>query len=133
MDFLHFICILSITLLPYIQGHGFGDDPTKCKNSYFSEKWTTTGEVPNKLAEVPPAPLYMRYNRKTVFPSDIVATEDMIRRPNMKWPVEEGALYTVMIIDFGIERFMGDQYFHWMVANVQDFYSLSRGLGDEVS
>ena len=75
----------------------------------------------------------MRYNRKTVFPADIVTTEDMIQRPKLKFASEPGALYTVMIIDFGIERFMGDQYFHWMVANVPNAYSINRGLGDEVS
>ena len=110
-----------------------GFDPAKCTNSYYSEKWTSTGEVPGKLAEVPPAPLYMRYNRKPVFPNDIVVNEDMNQRPTFKWTSEPGALYTIMIIDFGIERFMGDQYFHWMVANVPDANSINNGIGDEVS
>ena len=127
---------LSLASFPCSQGHtSLYDqyDPTKCTNSYYSEKWASTGEVPTKLAQAPPAPLYMRYNRKTVFPADIVTTENMIQRPKLKFASEPGALYTVMIIDFGIERFMGDQYFHWMVANVPNAYSINRGLGDEVS
>ena len=39
-------------------------------------------------------------------------------RPTLSWPVDEGALYTVMILDEGIERLEGAQYIHWMVKNV---------------
>ena len=39
-------------------------------------------------------------------------------RPTLEWPVEEGALYTVMMLDTGIERLEGLQYIHWMVENI---------------
>ena len=42
----------------------------------------------------------------------------MAMRPTLEWPVEEGALYTVMMLDTGIERLEGLQYIHWMVENV---------------
>ena len=43
---------------------------------------------------------------------------DMAMRPTLEWPVEEGALYTVMMLDTGIERLEGLQYIHWMVENI---------------
>ena len=42
----------------------------------------------------------------------------MAMRPTLEWPVEEGALYTVMMLDTGIERLEGLQYIHWMVENI---------------
>jgi len=93
-------------------------DPKKCSNSYFSNMWTATGEVPNKLPQVPPQPLYMRYNSKTVFPNDTFTTEDMLNIPDMKWRTERGSLYTIIMVDFGIKRLGGQKYFHWLVANV---------------
>ena len=36
----------------------------------------------------------------------------------MSWPSEPGALYTVMMVDEGIERLQGRQYIHWLVENV---------------
>ena len=39
-------------------------------------------------------------------------------RPTLEWPVEESALYTVMMLDTGIERLEGLQYIHWMVENI---------------
>jgi len=113
-----------------IQRSGFSFE--KCKQSYYADQWTSKGVVPQKLSKIPHAPLYMRYNGKTVFPGEIVATEDMFRPPKMKWNSEPGALYTIMVNDFGIERLQGAQYFHWMVSNVPDAYSINSGIGDEV-
>ena len=42
----------------------------------------------------------------------------MAMRPTLEWPVEESALYTVMMLDTGIERLEGLQYIHWMVENI---------------
>ena len=42
----------------------------------------------------------------------------MAQRPLLQWPTEQGALYTVMMLDEGIERLGGLQYVHWMVENV---------------
>ena len=138
MNILLVLVIFSAAVLPSIKGRRLGrqfdgdeNDP-RCSNSYYSEKWTSTGEVPGKLAQVPPAPLYMRYSGKRVFPNDMVTTEDMYARPTMKWDFEQGALYTIMLIDFGIERLMGQQYFHWLVANEPNWNSINSGQGDEV-
>ena len=92
--------------------------------------WTQTGEVPNKLAQVPPTPLYMKFSWNKVSPNDTIPTDSMMNRPNMRWEAERGALYTIILIDFGIERLEGQQYFHWLVSNVPNGYSISSG--DEV-
>ena len=138
MIFLSNFLIWSIVGMSSIQGRLLpGEasfDPRKSSNSFYSEKWTSTGEVPGKLAQVPPAPLHLVFNRnKRVFPNDTVTTDDMLARPLMKWESEEGALYTIVLIDFGIKRLEGQQYFHWLVANMPGgWYSVNRGKGDEV-
>jgi len=110
-------------------GNGHGSGHNQFGNSYTA-KWTATGEVPNKLAQAPPAPLYMSFNGRKVSPNDTIPTENMLSRPNLKWKPERGALYTIMLIDFGIERLEGLQYFHWMVTNVPNGFSVA--YGDEV-
>ena len=99
-------------------------------DSCYSEKWIATGEVPNKLAQVPPAPLYLSYNKKNILPNEIVTTEDMLKKPTLKWDTESGELYTIFIIDFGITDLGGQQYIHWLVANVRDGSKVKKG--DEV-
>ena len=42
----------------------------------------------------------------------------MFHRPVLRWPAEAGALYTVVMVDEGIERLQGRQFIHWMVENV---------------
>ena len=114
-----------------------GEMPVTCQDGEnelekdYTEIWTATGEVPNKLAEAPPAPLYLSYNGKKVSPNDTVATDDMLDWPTMKWKAEEGALYTIILIDFGIKRLNGLQYFHWIRSNVPNGASVMEG--DEVS
>jgi len=98
--------------------------------SCYLEKWTATGEVPTKLAMAPPAPLYMSYNNKNVLPNDLITSEEMLEKPTLTWDTESGALYTIFIIDFGIERLEGLQWVHWLVTNVKDGASVDQG--DEV-
>ena len=98
--------------------------------SCYLEKWTATGEVPTKLAMAPPAPLYMTYNNKNVLPNDLITSEDMLEKPTLTWDTESGALYTIFIVDFGIERLEGLQWVHWLVTNVKDGASVDQG--DEV-
>ena len=58
-----------------------GELPVTCQDSEnelekdYSEIWTATGEVPKKLAEAPPAPLYLSYNGKKVSPNDTANNE----------------------------------------------------------
>ena len=128
MTILTSIFFLSAIVISFVKGGRY--DPAKCSKSAFSEKWTSTGEVPGKLSQEPPSPLYMMYNRKTVYPNETITTEEMLRRPYMKWNFEKGSRYTIMIVDFGIKRLGGKQYFHWLVTNVPSYsYKIS---GDEV-
>ena len=39
-------------------------------------------------------------------------------RPELGWAADRRALYTVMIVDEGIERLEGKQFIHWLVTNV---------------
>ena len=63
-------------------------------------------------------------------PNNTIPTEDMMSRPNLRWEAERGALYTIVLVDNGIERLEGQQYFHWLVSNVPNGYSVASG--DEV-
>ena len=92
--------------------------------------WIATGEVPNKLAEVPPAPLELTYNKKNIMLNETVTTEEMLDRPQLKWDSHIGALYTIFLVDFGIERLQGQQYIHWLVTNVPNGAQVKSG--DEV-
>eukprot|EP00092_Neocalanus_flemingeri_P030340 GFUD01032935.1.p1 GENE.GFUD01032935.1~~GFUD01032935.1.p1 ORF type:complete len:255 (+),score=52.84 GFUD01032935.1:13-777(+) len=102
----------------------------QCDNEFYADMWTATGEVPGKFPEVPPACLDLSYNGAAIQPNDTVITEDMLERPVLGWSTEEGALYTIFIVDYGIERFEGLQYFHWLMANVEDEFGFNNG--DEV-
>lgn len=96
----------------------------------YLDKWSAGGVVPNKLAVTPPAILDINYNNKSVFPSNIIRTEDMLDKPALKWDSESGALYSVFLIDFGIEWLEGLQYVHWLVTNVKSGSDMNDG--DEV-
>jgi len=77
--------------------------------------------VPQMLAEAPKAlDVFWASSMAHVTPGLKVDTVDMMDRPQMEWEAEEGALYTVMIVDEGIERLQPDglQYMHWVVTNV---------------
>ena len=40
-------------------------------------------------------------------------------RPQMSWPIDdEGALYTVLLVDNGIEQLLPAQFVHWLVTNI---------------
>ena len=96
----------------------------------YLDKWTATGEVPNKLVVTPPAALDITFNNKKIFPNDMVITEDMLNKPTLNWKTESDALYTIFLIDFGIERLEGLQFVHWLVTNVKDGARVEEG--DEV-
>jgi len=99
----------------------------ECKDANYTEMWTATGEVPTKLNQAPPDPLCMKYNGKTIMPNDTVTTEDMFDWPELAWKTEPAALYTIVQIDFGIERLEGLQFFHWLMANVENGHYLKKG------
>ena len=92
--------------------------------------WFATGEVPEKLADVPPQPLFLGFGGRTVLPNGTVNTEEMYDWPNLRWAEEEGALYTIFLGDFGIGYLEGAQYIHCMISNVASPYTVESG--DEV-
>jgi len=96
----------------------------------YLDKWTATGEVPNKLSATPPAVLDITFNNKTISTNDMVTTDDMLDKPTLNWKTESDALYTIFFIDFGIERLEGLQFVHWLVTNVKDGSRVEEG--DEV-
>jgi hypothetical protein len=57
----------------------------------------------------------LTYNKKNILLNEIATTEEMLDRPTLKWDTHIGALYTIILVDFGIERLQGQQYIHWLV------------------
>ena len=55
----------------------------------------------------------------------------MLKPPVLDWNAKSGELYTIFLIDFGIERLEGLQWVHWLVSNVKDGASVKQG--DEVN
>ena len=45
-------------------------------------------------------------------------TGQMATRPVVFWEGDRNSLYTVMMVDQGIERLEGKQFIHWMVTNI---------------
>ena len=111
------LLILSLALISSIR-EASSTSPKWCDKACYDDLWVATGEVPEKLAEVPPLPLFIGYNGRTILPNDTVNTDEMINWPTLRWEEEEGALYTVYLGDFGIEYLEGGQYIHWMVSNI---------------
>ena len=45
----------------------------------------------------------------------------------MSWPIDDDdALYTVLLVDNGIEQFLPKQFIHWLVTNIPG-NSISQG------
>ena len=137
------LLLFSLTLLSTAQGHwhggwgggsmgggSWGGRPGQMGLAQFTEKWTSAGEVgPAKLDSAPPAPVAVIYDWDKIMTGDIVKSENMLSPPMLKWKSERGALYTVVILDFGFPP--GIQYGHWLVSNVRDAWSIN--WGDEVT
>merc|ERR1711910_189393 len=68
-------------------------------------------------------------NVQIVEPNATTSVGLMTNRPRLTWPSEPGALYTVMVIDAGIQRVLPKVYMHWMVTNIP---GISVELGNEV-
>ena len=77
-------------------------------------------EVGGLVAEAPPQRMMVDWSNKVrVFhPNTTTSVGLMAERPKLSWPAEAGALYTVMVIDGGIQRVLPKAYVHWMVTNV---------------
>merc|ERR1712088_1070438 len=88
-------------------------------------------EVDQVVGEAPPQRLMINWanNVEIVEPNATTSVGLMTNRPRLTWPSEPGALYTVMVIDAGIQRVLPKVYMHWMVTNIP---GNSVELGNEV-
>ena len=69
--------------------------------------------------DIPPLQANVQYAYGyTVRPNDSTTSGLLTFPPIVSWPSEPDALYTVIIVDNGIERVLPKQYFHWMVINI---------------
>ena len=75
--------------------------------------------VPAKLSSVPGQVVRVQWPRFSPAPGDTMLTGQMRDRPQLTWSGDSpGDLFTIMIVDEGIERLNGQQYAHWLVTNV---------------
>merc|ERR1719220_168714 len=102
--------------------------PNNPPNPGWLDAWEEVGEV---VGEAPPQRLMIDWpnNVQIVEPNATTSVGLMTKRPRLTWPSEAGALYTVMVIDAGIQRVLPKVYMHWMVTNIP---GNSVELGNEV-
>merc|ERR1711971_829670 len=102
--------------------------PNNPSNPGWLDAWEEVGEV---VGEAPPQRLLIDWpnNVQVVQPNTTTSVGWMKERPRLTWPAEAGALYTVMVIDAGIQRVLPKVYLHWMVTNIP---GNSVELGNEV-
>merc|ERR1712110_494604 len=98
--------------------------PNNPPNPGWLDAWEEVGEAP-------PQRLMIDWpnNVQIVEPNVTTSVGLMTTRPRLSWPSEAGALYTVMVIDAGIQRVLPKVYLHWMVTNIP---GSSVELGNEV-
>merc|ERR1712106_1041870 len=89
---------------------------TSARISGDSSLWNEV--VPEKLSSVPPQVARLRWGRSRAGLGDTVKTGQMAERPVVSWNGDSSSLYTVIIVDQGIERLEGKQFIHWMVTNI---------------
>ena len=80
-----------------------------------------TGIVPEKLSVAPEQFAEIRWPGRLVGANGTVTTGEVTERPRVSWEGSEEDLYTVMIVDEGIDVFDlgGAQFVHWLVTNVK--------------
>ena len=99
-----------------------------CGKECYDEIWFATGEVPEKLPDVPPLALYVGFEGRMIKPNESVDTEVMLVWPELFWVTEEpNALYSVLLLDYGIPQLEGGQYVHWWIANVENGFAVDKG------
>merc|ERR1712083_518916 len=86
----------------------------------FPSLWTDSGIVPTYLPEAPMAPIRAYWPSSGLSPSqnETVYTGDILERPQLRWDSEWGSLYTIMVVDFGVDM-GGANFVHWMKTNVR--------------
>jgi len=112
-------------------GWGRGRRPSAfgCSKESFDQAWLSTGTVPDRLSEVPDAPLYMAFGGVRVTPNMTLDTSQMLKKPVLKWKNDPNALYTLLIEDNDITN-QPIKYAHWLVTNIKgdDVYN-----GEEIA
>merc|ERR1712226_620089 len=91
--------------------------PNNQPNPGWLDAWEQVGEV---VGQAPSQRLMIDWpnNVQIVEPNATTSVGLMTTRPRLTWPAEPGALYTVMVIDAGIQRVLPKVYLHWMVTNI---------------
>merc|ERR1711994_480032 len=91
--------------------------PNNQPNPGWLDAWEEVGEV---VGQAPSQRLMIDWpnNVQIVEPNATTSVGLMTTRPRLTWPAEPGALYTVMVIDAGIQRVLPKVYLHWMVTNI---------------
>merc|ERR1712126_342463 len=79
--------------------------------------------VPSLITTAPTSPAWLYWNQSGLTPrmNETVDTGDIMTAPMVNWAepwYAWGSLYTIMIVDFGVDR-DGTNVVHWMKHNVQ--------------
>ena len=102
--------------------------------SYDPSLWTSVGIVPTYLPQAPSAPIRVVWPDSRLAPrmNETVATEDILEAPVLKWRGDWRSLYTVMVVDFGVDM-EGSNFIHWMEHNVRKSWFNNQGVEVEYS
>jgi len=85
----------------------------------LQQAFTSTGVVPDDLAEVPPAPVTVITSAgKRLKPGERTKTSELDVLPTFEWQTEPGALYTLLIEDNNLSTRPDSQFGHLLVANI---------------
>ena len=88
--------------------------------TYDPSLWSSVGIVPTFLPQAPQAPLRAFWFDSGLKPrmNETVDTADILEAPVLKWRGDWRSLYTVMIVDFGVDQ-EGSNFIHYMEHNVR--------------
>lgn len=85
------------------------------------EAFSKDGVVSDVLDAAPPALLQLKYGDLTITPGKTVTPTQVQNQPEVSWPSEEGALYTIIMNDPDApsrEDPKFGEWHHWMVGNI---------------
>ena len=107
---------------PHGGGRPYNGGRPYCKfqsNEEFQNAFTSSGVVPDFIPEAPPQPVTIfQSDRRCLNANDLTSTSALDVKPRFKWPVEEGALYTLLIEDNVLSTRPDSQFGHYLVVNV---------------
>jgi len=95
--------------------------PRQSDSSEVSAGWEEDwdGLVPTLLDSPPSQKLTVQWpNNVRADAGNVIEVGAMRQRPELSWQAEQDEMYTVMLVDGGIERLLPETYLHWMVMNV---------------